>query len=203
MALEIRRQEIFAFNVAHGKTLSEAYVIAGYAKSAANACNLAKRPEVAARIQEISVEIAEAAKSRSMVTADRVLSELARIGFADVTQAVQVRRGRVKIKDTDDLAPDLRAALSEIRQGREGTTVKFHDKVRALESLSKHLGLTRENIDLNVTISLVDLVNGSYAIERGEVQAPTIEHRADDVPHAIPSDEQATSDPNKINDLDR
>ena len=62
----------------------------------------------------------------------------------------------------------IKAAISEIRQGREGTVVKFHDKGRALELLGKHLGLFKENIELNVNVSLADLVNGSYRLERGE-----------------------------------
>jgi hypothetical protein len=111
-----------------------------------------------------------------------VLAELARIGFSNVTEAIEVKRGRVKIRDTDELPADAKAAISEIRQGRDGVTVKFHDKARALEQLGRHLGLYKENIDLNVNISLADLVNGSYAIERGELAAPArpaIEHQGD------------------------
>jgi phage terminase small subunit len=105
---------------------------------------------------------------------------LARIGFADITQAVKVKSGKVTIADTAELGPDVTAAIAEIRQGRDGVTVKFHDKRAALENLGKHLGLFKENIDLNVNVSLADLVNGSYKLDGGELKptAPAaIEHK--------------------------
>ena len=99
---------------------------------------------------------------RAQVSVDRVVAELARIGFANVTDAVQVNSGKVYLIDSDKLTPDLKAAIAEIRQTREGVVIKFHDKRAALENLGKHLGLFKEHMDLNVNISLADLVNGSY-----------------------------------------
>lgn len=175
--LPIASQEIFAQNVARGKTQAEAYVIAGYKENGGNATSLACRPEIAERIREIKL----VAAARASVSAERVLAELARIGFADITNAVKVLNGKVIIADTAELGPDVTAAIAEIRQGRDGVAVKFHDKRAALENLGKHLGLFKENIDLNVNVSLADLVNGSYKLERGELtpdSAPVIEHKA-------------------------
>jgi phage terminase small subunit len=163
--LPIASQEIFAQNVARGKTQVDAYVIAGYQENDSNACTLANRPEVAARIQEIIGVIA----ARAQVSGERVLAELARIGFSDITQAVKIKGGKVLVADTDALPRDLRAAISEISQGRDGLKVKMHDKRAALESLGKHLGLWKENVDLNVNVSLIDLVNGSFKLEQGQV----------------------------------
>ncbi len=161
-ALINAKHEIFAQHLARGQFQREALVTAGYADNASNASTLAKRPEIAARVQELQMAIA----SRVKVTADRVLTELARIGFSNVTDAIEIKRGKVKIRDTESLPEDVKAAIAEIRAGREGTVVKFHDKTAALEKLGKHLGLFKENVDLNVNISLADLVNGSYQLER-------------------------------------
>jgi phage terminase small subunit len=174
--LPIASQEIFAQNVARGKSLTEAQTIAGYEQNSGNAHTLANQPLVAARINELKAVIA----ARASVSAERVLAELARIGFADITQAVKVKSGKVTIADTAELGPDVTAAIAEIRQGRDGVTVKFHDKRAALENLGKHLGLFKENIDLNVNVSLADLVNGSYKLDGGELKptAPAaIEHK--------------------------
>ena len=114
----------------------------------------------------------------AQVSVDRVVAELARIGFANVTDAVQVNNGKVYLIDSDKLTPDLKAAIAEIRQTREGVVNKFHDKRAALENLGKHLGLFKENTALNVNISLADLVNGSYKIEKGEIAPPVIEAKA-------------------------
>ena len=112
------------------------------------------------------------------VSVDRVVAELARIAFSNVTDALQVKNGKVYLIDSDKLTPDLKAAISEIRQTRDGVVIKFHDKRAALENLGKHLGLFKENTALNVNISLADLVNGSYRVERGELAVPAIEAKA-------------------------
>jgi phage terminase small subunit len=165
--LENQRYEIFAQNVSRGKTLTEAYVIAGYKENDGNSSTLAAMPHVANRIKELKGITA----ARAQVTAERVLAELARIGFADITSAVQVVGGKVQLVDTAELGPDVTAAIAEVRETRDGVAVKFHDKRAALENLGKHLGLFKENIDLNVNVSLADLVNGSYQLERGELVA--------------------------------
>ncbi|BDU76279.1 hypothetical protein METESE_12370 [Mesoterricola sediminis] len=70
---------------------------------------------------------------------------MAKIGFADTTKAVRIRRGKVEVTDTDDLDEGTRAAISEIRQTKTqhgGTlAVKFHDKRAALHDLGEHLGI--------------------------------------------------------------
>lgn len=82
---------------------------------------------------------------RTEITADRVLEELARIGFADTTEAIYIENGTVKVRNTSDLAPALRCAIAEIRETttKDGGTIgiKFHDKKGALELLGKHLGV--------------------------------------------------------------
>ena len=174
MVLEKPRHEIFCQHVARGKSQAEAYVIAGYKKSDANAAILAARPEIIGRIEEIK----GLAAMRAQVSVDRVVAELARIAFSNVTDALQVKNGKVYLIDSDKLTPDLKAAISEIRQTRDGVVIKFHDKRAALENLGKHLGLFKENTALNVNISLADLVNGSYRVERGELAVPAIEAKA-------------------------
>ncbi len=161
------RREIFANLVARGKTQTEAYVLAGYAESTTNPSVLANTPDVAARI----VEIRDIAAARAQVSADRVLAELSRLGFSDIADVVSIKGGKVHVADTDSLSRDVRATISEISEGRDGLKVKFHDKVAALDKLGKHLGLWKDAGDVNLTVSLVDLVNGSYKLEAGELTA--------------------------------
>jgi phage terminase small subunit len=156
-------QEIFANQCARGKSQSEAYTIAGYKENPGNASNLAARPEVAARINEIKMIIA----ARAQVTAERVLAEMARIGFADITQAVRVENGKVQVIDSAQLSADVTAAIAEVSETRDGVKLKMHDKRAALEALGKHLGLFKENVNIDVNLSLADLVNGSYKLDRG------------------------------------
>ena len=176
--------EMFAQAVARGQAQGEAYRLCGYADNPGNASTLANQPDIARRINEIKEIVA----ARAEASAERVLAELVRLGFSDVTQAVEIKRGHVKIRDTVELSADVKAAISEIRQGRDGVTVKFHDKGRALELLGKHLGLFKENVNIDVNISLADLVNGSYKLERGEViDATAQEVSTPDDPPSLPS----------------
>jgi phage terminase small subunit len=175
--LDNAKHELFAQQIARGKTLTEAQTIAGLSENAGNAVTMRDRPEVTERIKELK----SVAAARANVSAERVLAELARIGFADITETIKIVDGKVQVADTAQLSADTRAAISEISQGRDGIKVKLHDKRAALENLGKHLGLFKENIDLNVNVSLADLVNGSYKLERGELtpdSAPAIEHKA-------------------------
>jgi phage terminase small subunit len=163
MVLEKPRHEIFCEYVARGKSQAEAYMIAGYKRSDGNAATLAKRPEIRARIEEIKGEAAAAAQ----VSVGRVVTELARIAFADVTEAVQVIDGKVVVADSDTWSPNLRAAVSEIIQNERGDVrIKLHSKGAALESLAKHLSMYRDQAEVDVNISLADLVNGSYELEK-------------------------------------
>ena len=52
------------------------------------------------------------------------------------------------IEDTDDLTPDQQAAISEIRQTKDGVSVKFHSKQAALDSLGKYLGIFTDKVQV-------------------------------------------------------
>lgn len=104
------------------------------------------------RIQAaLQVALAERSK-RTEITADKVLEELAKIGFADTTAAIYVENGSVKVRDTNELTPALRCAIAEIRETttKEGGTlgIKFHDKKGALELLGRHLGLFPSKVEM-------------------------------------------------------
>ena len=178
-ALVNPKHEFYAHELARGLSQIEAYQLAGYKPDAANASTLANRPDVSARVQELTATFVEHIGRGHKVTAERIVAELANIGFSNITDVVQVIKGKLKIADTAAIPESVKSAIAEISKGRDGIKVKFHDKPRALEQLGRHLGLFKENIDLNVNVSLADLVNGSYKLEAGEVKpddGKTIEH---------------------------
>lgn len=100
---------------------------------------------------------------RTGVTAERVVKELARIGFADTTEAIFVENGTVKIKNTKDLSVDTRRAIAEIKQTRnkEGgsLSIKFHDKKGALELLGRHLGIFTDDEGEDVPAPTTVIIN--------------------------------------------
>ena len=171
--LKNQRHEKFAQAVAEGKTNVQ---VAGYKENIGNASTLACRPEIKERVNQIKVEAAAAAQ----VTVRRVVTELARVAFTDITEAMEIIGGKVRIKDTAQWSANLRAAVAEISDGREGVRIKFHSKPQAIETLARHLSMYRDNVDINVNVSLADLVNGSYKLEQQQTPK-VIEHCSNDV----------------------
>lgn len=97
-------------------------------------------------------------EKRTEITQDRVLKELASIGFAVITDYVEVEdKGKYKdviIKATKDIPSDKLAAIASIKQGANGIEVKLHDKVKALEDMGRHLGMFKDKVEHtgNITI---------------------------------------------------
>jgi phage terminase small subunit len=145
---------------------TQAAIRAGYSKKTAQMIgseNLSK-PIIAE-----AIDIAMKAKrERNAVTADRVLAELAKIGFADITRAVEwgealsiesmngdgektgeplIVQGVAMIASAK-LAPEVTAAISEVRKTKDGISIKFHDKTAALLNMGKHLGLFTDKLEL-------------------------------------------------------
>jgi phage terminase small subunit len=124
----------------------QAYIRTGYspknAESGASA--LCANPKVRARMDEL---LAERSK-RTGVTADRVVRELARLAFADITDVVDTDNAVVKPgANKDDRAT---IASVKVKSGADYTEreVKLHDKNKALEMLGKHLGMFTDRMVL-------------------------------------------------------
>ena len=143
------RQSSFVREYLVDLNATQAAIRAGYSKKTAGQIgdeNL-KKPEIKAAIQQEM----DKRSARTGITADRVIKELASIGFADTTKAVSVRRGQVRVEDTASLDEDTRRAISEIRQTTTtnggSLSIKFHDKKGALELLGRHLGIFADGGD--------------------------------------------------------
>lgn len=106
------------------------------------------------------VDKAKAERSRRTgITQDRVIQELARIGFCKITD---VADSNGKIKDNaseDDLAciESIKVKRSKTENGAvsEEREVKIASKVKCLELLGKHLGMWNDKTTLNVSLPVV------------------------------------------------
>jgi phage terminase small subunit len=86
---------------------------------------------------------------RTEISTDKVLKEIARIAFADMRRAAKWSADEVIFTSSDEIDDDTAACISEINSttthGPGGKKVqmkvKFYDKMRAIEMLSKHLSL--------------------------------------------------------------
>lgn len=133
----------------------------------------------------VAAEIAKRQKKVSEkleVTKERIVFELARIGFADIRKAIkwngllvseedndeggdvlvvrETRTNHVLLVDSADLDNDTAAAISEISQNATGgIKIKMHDKQAALVNLGKHLGMFVEKHEHSGKIDLVPTIN--------------------------------------------
>lgn len=148
------RQQRFVKEYLIDLNATQAAIRAGYSAKTAGAMgheNL-KKPEIATAIAEGQVE-----RARKLdITAERVLQEVARIGFSDVRKLFS-ESGQLKpIHELDD---DTAAVVASIEvsdraiPGGEGDTervtkIKAWDKGSALGQLGKHLGLFNDKLVL-------------------------------------------------------
>lgn len=115
---------------------------------------------VAAEIEKRRQKLAE----KLGVTKERIVEELAKIGFSDIRKAIkwnghlvreednpdggdvlvikELRNNHVLLVDSEDLDADTAAAIAQISQNATGgISLKMHDKRGALVDLGKHLGM--------------------------------------------------------------
>jgi|DEB3_MinimDraft_2_1074329.scaffolds.fasta_scaffold02151_4 phage terminase small subunit len=149
------RHEAFALAIARGDGVSETYAALYPGERNATtlygkANKLHARPEVRERIAEIKSQFA----TRTTITAQRVLEELAKIGFANYSDFLTIDdTGRTNV-DVSKLSKDQMAAIAEMQidtapDGKQRVKVKLHDKRGALLDIGKHLGMFREKIEVS------------------------------------------------------
>lgn len=140
---------------------TQAAIRAGY--KAKNAYQIGsenlKKPQIQAEITRRQKDL----QNRTEISQDRVVKELARIAFADVTDYAKVKnytldkgglkvvRKMVSVVRTTDLTDDQRAAIAGIKEGANGIEIKLHDKIKALELLGRHIGMFNDKLALSGT----------------------------------------------------
>ena len=148
---------------------TQAAIRAGYSPHTAGsiANELLKKPEIRARIDTAMAERSR----RTGITADRVLRELGRAAFVDPLDVIDPNTAEVR----RDATEDDRAVISSVKvkyvpsknYDEEGNLiileaiereVKLLDKLRALEMCGRHLGMFKDNVNLNVSepVQIVD-----------------------------------------------
>lgn len=91
---------------------------------------------------------------KKKVCPERIVEELAAIGFARVTDVLCIEDGELVVRPTDALSSQSQAAIASVERMSSGCLkIKLYDKMKALELLGKHLGMfegkTEEEIQKN------------------------------------------------------
>lgn len=120
---------------------AQAAIRAGYSPKTAK--EQATRLLTNVHVQQYVSEQQQKRQERTLITADMVIAELAKIGFYNVKDFVNGGNNVLELKHIDS---DKTAAVSGVKtklkeDGSVETEIKFHDKVSALEKLGRHLGI--------------------------------------------------------------
>jgi phage terminase small subunit len=136
---------------------TQAAIRAGYSPHTAKeigAENLTK-PNIEAAIMKAQAERSR----RTGINADRVLQELAKIGFVNIVDVADIDHATVQ----ETAERDNTAAIQSIKVKRiptdEGDIVerelKLYDKGKALEQLGRHLGIFNDKMKLEGDVNII------------------------------------------------
>lgn len=153
------RQLAFCEGILRGESQSEAYRNAGFKATtrgsiSVNASQLMK----VAKVREYLEMRRQQLREKTDVTSQRVIQEIARVGFSDIRDFAKWDENGVIFIPSTSLTAEQAAAVQSIKSktktytdedGNETKTVeqeiKLHPKMDGLEKLSKHLGLYQQD----------------------------------------------------------
>lgn len=169
------QMKLFADYFLESNKATDAARRAGY-KQPHNAANrLLRHPEVAAYLASKQKKLSD----KLEISAERVLREVARIAFSDVTDYIELKHNQVTIKDFKKLSEDQSRAIASVKKTLDGTEFKLHDKVAALDKLCRHLGLFKEKeVDIEGIIAQLLNANPEFLEKFAEqLEASDVEQR--------------------------
>ena len=169
------KQKRFADEYLVDLNATRAYKEAGYSVKSDNAAaveghKLLRNPKVGHYIKDKM----KAREKRTEITQDRVLKELAKIGFADIKDFLAFKTDKVLIDYDDEGKPisDYRqvievkpseevdgSLIQEVSINQKGVfTFKLHDKMAALDKIARHLGMFNDKLELSgdVGVQIID-----------------------------------------------
>jgi phage terminase small subunit len=136
---------------------TQAAIRAGYSPNTAE--QAASRLLSFVKVQNaIAVEMADRSK-RTGVNQDRVIQELAKIAFANITNIADENAALKTDADEADLAAveSVKVKTIPTKSGDAGVEreIKLASKLKALELLGKHLGMWNDKLDVNLNVPVV------------------------------------------------
>lgn len=136
------KQEMFCNSYIETGNASEAYrrsynaVNMKFETVNRKAVELLNNGKITARVKQLQREL----QIRSDITKDEAIKELSNIVRNRVTNVLSAKGGRIRIKNLDDLPDEVISVIASIKKIKGGIEVKFHDKIAAIDRLSKMLG---------------------------------------------------------------
>lgn len=153
------RKKIFCEEYIIDLNATQAAIRAKYSKKTAR--QIGQRLLTNVDIQEYIQKLMKKREERTEITQDRVLEELALIGFSDLAELLEIEEGGLIVaKKFDDIPKGKTRTLKAIKEDRiiretpDGKQMVVHDKIKyeiwdkpkALEMMGRHLGMFVDNL---------------------------------------------------------
>ena len=162
---------------------TNAAIEAGFSKKTAAqiACNMLRREDVKAELKKRSAKIVE----KIAVRAEDVVKELSLIAFSNIKDHASWTPDNVTLKNSVELTKEQAACIESVKQTKDGVQIKLFNKMDALNSLGKYLGIFVEKTENKVSFEGGD-ENGKpvlhITLNHGDVTIPTPEVAAEEAP---------------------
>ncbi len=141
-----------------------AAIRAGY--SAKNADKIGPELLGKTRVAKAVSEALAARSRRTGISQDRVLLELAKIAFLNPADVINMDKATIRSDANRDDTATIASVKVKTIPTEDGDIVereiKTYDKLKALELLGKHLGMFKDKVDVNVEVSLADLLKKAW-----------------------------------------
>ena len=146
-------QRLFCIYYSKSFNATSAYMKAyesSYRTAMVNGCRLLKN----AKIKEEIMKLKQERYARSMLTKEDIFQKYLDIACMDMTDYLSFGQVPIKIKNGDEVmintvglkeSSDVDGTLiQEVKQGRDGVSIKLPDRMKALQWLSDHMGWATE-----------------------------------------------------------
>ena len=171
-----KHEAVLQAYVADPKRIGFRAYLAVYPKSSEGAAatgfsRLLKNAQFKSRLAYLDGRVTEKVVAHAAVTAEKVIEELAKIGFANMLDYARVTTEGEPFIDLSQVTRDQAAAIAgftveDFKDGRgedardvRKVTFKLHDKRAALVDIGTHLGMFKKEFKLDGKLELVPVVN--------------------------------------------
>lgn len=102
-------------------------------------------------VKERIAQLTEHSLKEIGITRERVLKELATIAFTNMSDLATWNDSGVRFKPSDEISKNVQASIAEVSEvvNQAGGTLRLkqHDKVKALETIAKHLRMLTDKVE--------------------------------------------------------
>lgn len=142
-------------------SIKSAMIKAGYdyGRNVSFGYTLRKKPAVKKYIQWLKART----MSDALVSGRDIIDQWIRIGFADMTDFVNIGRTSITLKPAEQMDGQL---IKSIKSGRDGISIELYDKLKALDSLAKYTADMPKDFRQLIDERRMDLMEAEFELKK-------------------------------------